>query len=528
MTKTSLGLFSFLFLLLSCSEEQVIKDTNHDKSTEVRFRSTVENLTKASGTTWSQNDNIGIYMFKSGSSLDDNSIINNGENIQYVTEYGNGYFVTANTKLEYPEDGSNVDFIAYYPYKAQVNDFVYKVDVSNQNDLENIDLLYSDNLTERNINSPVGNLQFAHQLSYLTLNLKSTDGTQFTYTSATINGIKDKADFNLKDGTLTITSQETTSIPMHVTLTSTGANAEAILIPQQLNGDLSLTLKIGNKEKDITIPGFTELIAGTRHSYTVNISNCGSQLDPEATDYERWRETPVITKSQIEDDNLVYIRHYMENGMKDPVTGKALRNYCMLYDKTLKFSYWVAYPLFLDCIGTSGRTDEWAFDPSISTSWQVDLSSGFNENGYDRGHQIPSGDRTKDNQMNEPTFYYTNMTPQKAYLNQRVWANLETKVRGWASGTDTIYVVTGAIPPQTNIQYTKKGMAIPEYYFKALARKVNGTYRSIAFRFDNKDYDTSTDLWSGKMTVAELEEMTGFTFFPTLNVDKTQIDSSWN
>lgn len=528
MTKTSLGLFSFLFLLLSCSEEQVTKDINTNKSSEVKFKSTVDNLTKASGTSWSENDYIGVYMFESGTSLDESNIIGNGKNIQYVTEYGNGYFVTANTRLEYPEDGSNVDFVAYYPYKAQIDNFIYKVDVSDQNDLEKIDLLYSNNLTGRNISSPMGNLQFTHQLSYLTLNLKSTDGAQFTYASATINGIQSQADFDLKNGTLSITSQEVSNIPMHVTLTSTGATAEAILVPQQLNESLSVTLRIGNKEKSITIPGITEFVAGTRHTYTINVSNSGSQLDPEATNYERWRETPVITKSQFEDDNLIYIKHFMENGMKDPVSGNALRNYCMLYDKTLKFAYWVAYPLFLDCIGTSGRTDEWAFDPSISTSWQADLSSGFNENGYDRGHQIPSGDRTRDNQMNEPTFYYTNMTPQKSYLNQRVWANLETKVRGWASGTDTVYVVTGAIPPKTNIQYTKKGMAVPEYYFKALARKINGTYRSIAFRFENKDYDSSTDLWSGKMTVAELEEMTGFTFFPTLNVDKTQIDSSWN
>lgn len=36
-------------------------------------------------------------------------------------------------------------------------------------------------------------------------------------------------------------------------------------------------------------------------------------------------------------------------------------------------------------------------------------------NGYDRGHQIPSGDRQRNKngtRMNQQTFFYTNMTAQ--------------------------------------------------------------------------------------------------------------------
>ena len=123
------------------------------------------------------------------------------------------------------------------------------------------------------------------------------------------------------------------------------------------------------------------------------------------------------------------------------------------------------------------------------------------------------------------------MTPQVGQgMNQSIWANLEDAVRDWASGIDTLYVVTGAMPPASNVDYTSKGMAIPEYYFKALARKISGTYRCVAFKLDNKAY-SGTDYNQGRMTVDELEELTGFDFFPALEkqgMDESTVDSSWN
>lgn len=62
---------------------------------------------------------------------------------------------------------------------------------------------------------------------------------------------------------------------------------------------------------------------------------------------------------------------------------------------------------------------------------------------------------------------------------------------------------------------------IPKYYFKALARKVNGQFQTIAYKLDNRDYD-DRNYNQGIMSVKELEEMTGFTFFP----DRPEITES--
>ena len=264
---------------------------------------------------------------------------------------------------------------------------------------------------------------------------------------------------------------------------------------------------------------FAQLEKGTQYLYTVNLG--GSNTDePEVShgNYQHWNETPLITADMLADDDLLYIIHDMPNSMKDPVSGNALRNYSMLYSKDLRIAYWVAYPLFEACLSGTSRTDAWAYDPLIPTAYQANLSSGFG-NSYDRGHQLPSADRLCDEATNRTTFYYSNMTPQVGIgLNQSIWNNLEGAVRGWVSSTDTLFVVTGAMPPTEGAISREKEMAVPAYYFKAIACKKTGQsdFSTIAFKCDNVAY-SNTDYMQHALSVGALEEMTGFTFFPHIS-----------
>lgn len=522
---------ALLVMLCACNEEQPNASMSDEQSREVRFTSTVETaMTRAAGAAWTTGDRIGVYMLKSGETLAQGSLLGEGA---YVTNAGDGNFVSAtNTPLEYPEDGSAVDFIAYYPYQEDVvSPYIYNINVADQTDPEKIDLLYSENLTGRDLSSPTGNLQFYHQLSTLVLKLK---GENLTGVQVEISGLPTKATFALADGTLTVDEASTADIIMYTN--ADAAEVSAMLIPQMLDGALSLRMTLGGKTKEFQVSiQDNELKAGERYTFTVNVTNTGDISggdEPITAAYESWFETPLITDAQLNDDNLMYVVHDMPVGWDSSRSTETPRNYSMLYDKTLKFAYWVAYPLFSACLGESGRSNAWDYDPVMSTSFQVNLSKAFEEYPlYDRGHQIPSADRTRTRTLNATTYYYTNMTPQVGQgMNQSIWANLEDAVRDWASGIDTLYVVTGAMPPASNVDYTSKGMAIPEYYFKALARKISGTYRCVAFKLDNKAY-SGTDYNQGRMTVDELEELTGFDFFPALEkqgMDESTVDSSWN
>lgn len=250
----------------------------------------------------------------------------------------------------------------------------------------------------------------------------------------------------------------------------------------------------------------------------------------------KWLELPAT-----DDTDLYFITHDMVR------SGKTLRNYSYYYSLDDRLAVWVAYPLNRGLIGSGSRTDDWGYDPKIPSRYQPVLFSGY-RGGYDRGHQLPSADRYG-NGINETTFYFTNMTPQKAALNQSAWANLENMVRDWCYQMDTLYVVTGAdIQGASDVAYDNNGAActVPEGYFKALLGykkggsigNATGGYIGIAFYFGHRSYGSDKNtIMNQSMTIDDLERRLGYDFFVNLP-DKvgedvaarveSEVDSWWD
>lgn len=241
----------------------------------------------------------------------------------------------------------------------------------------------------------------------------------------------------------------------------------------------------------------------------------------------KWLELPTLTTKADE----MLIPH------SSVINNTVTRNYTMLYDTQKRLAYWVAYPLTRKYLGSSGRTDAWSYDPYVSYTFQANLSSGIS--GYDRGHQIPSADRTINSATNAQTFYFTNMTPQLGAFNQNIWANLESWVRSKSTLYDTLYVVTGAILKTVggneSVRYAndRSGdpMAIPNYYFKVLlGRNVSGnTYSAIGFWYQHRSYAYNTVRAEDCRSVREIETLTGFNFFANLSAEvQNQVESTNN
>lgn len=515
--KSLLGIVLSLSILQSCQNDETNIIQNEVNNKGITFSSIIDDAqnSRAYDTSWEANDVIGVFMLA-------NSDKNVATNIPYVTSKGDGYFVSQNSPIYYPEDNSAVDFIAYYPYSKTISDYKnYSINLSNQTKQNAIDLMTAVNLTNRQLTSPQGNLQFKHLLAKLVLNLKSTSGSSLKGIKASISGLKVKGTANLSNGSITPSGEATT---FSLFINEKATQAEAILLPQDLSGKLKIKLELNGQSKEINTEISGSIEQGYKYIYNVNVNYQGGEIttDPQAK-YTRWTETPLITESQLAQSNIKYITHYTGETYEDSrLKNIPIRNYSLLYDTDLKIAYWVAYPLCNWYINGSGkRTDAWDYDPQVSKSLQANLSSSYPAKNYDRGHQLPSGDRLRSNAINAQTFYYTNMTPQTdKKLNQTIWADLEDAVRGWSSGTDTLYVVTGAMPTTSTdrtIQYTTdrdgKKIAVPKYYFKVLARKVNGQYQTVGYKLNNVSYN-DRDFNIGLVSVKELEEMTGFTFFP--------------
>ena len=226
-----------------------------------------------------------------------------------------------------------------------------------------------------------------------------------------------------------------------------------------------------------------------------------------------WLELPAMP----EDSKFGFFSHDMKIG------NVRTRNYTYAWDYENLVAPWVAYPLSTWTIGSGKRTDAWGLDPSLPEKYQPVLYRGFG-GGYDRGHQLPSADRLN-YAANVTTFYGTNMTPQRSELNQHSWANLESKVRSWASRADTCYVVTGCITKgstKTARDNEGKKVTVPTHYYKAVLRySKNSTfghsgYIACAILLEHKGYGDNNNFKPYAMSIDELEKRIGIDLFANL------------
>ena len=208
--------------------------------------------------------------------------------------------------------------------------------------------------------------------------------------------------------------------------------------------------------------------------------------------------------------------------------GKTVRNYSFYWDYTNRVSHWVAYPLCSVYLGNSGRSEAWGYDPFLPAAKQQNVSGGFkkvDDNWYDRGQQLPSADRTANDELNATTFYSTNITPQDSEFAGGVWATLEGKIRDWAAKSDTLYVVSGCVTDgATHYVYDRSNnkVTVPAAYFKAVLRYSKDItqgdlgFMAAAFWYNHDSYPNYFSK-SESMSVKDLEEKLGYKLFVNLD-----------
>lgn len=238
---------------------------------------------------------------------------------------------------------------------------------------------------------------------------------------------------------------------------------------------------------------------------------------------KEWAELPDYRAN----DDWIYVTHFA------PLSGsKTARNFTICYDKQKRVANWVAYPLcpaYME--GTYNRTNAWGYDPDVPDADQADLAGRSYKGGYIRGHQCMSNHRyvSYSTELNAQTFYSTNIMPQNSDFNGGSWLQMEGTATA-KSCADTLYIVTGTYGVQgyaTDQHGTR--IAAPEYCWKVLLRTRKGDtgkrvgeitdasqLMAIGFWAENS---SSSKAWSSSYlkSVAEIEELTGYTFFPMLD-----------
>jgi hypothetical protein len=265
----------------SFDHQQPQPDSGNRQPVAVRFSSDFSTQiwsatglqTRASGTTWSRNDTIGIYMTTFGSA---DTVVNNyGNKPYYISLIDSSFFFPADDNIMFYPDSGIVNFIAYYPYKSSIRTDsvdIYDVDVSVQTNIENHDLLWADASTSKlsgysradSLEQVV--LRFSHKLSKLEINV--IKGIEFPdIDSVFIKGLTTKGAFDLKTGSLALVASDSVFIPV----TLPNEKYEAVVIPQSADS-LRMDFFIGDSTfvyKD-TVP--MSFDTGKKYIYNIKIT----------------------------------------------------------------------------------------------------------------------------------------------------------------------------------------------------------------------------------------------------------------
>ena len=542
MRSIKAGLLATLAIFLYCCNSHNFVEnsqTDVDRS-NIEFSALVEHngstaQTRKSGNDWTSGDAVGLFSFESGKPNSQATVDENVNNRKFITTTGDGIFSSEEGHIPYPAEKR--DFISYFPFSnatAIKEDLTYSVDITNQNDINAIDLLYSNNL--KNFDGSVKpELLFKHALARLDLTISST---KFSLKGAKVELVHllSKADFNLVSQALLVDNNSATNVTLPIKEVNGKLRAAALILPTGKAQDFSLKITLSDgqlvywsKHKD---KGW-KWESGKIYTQEIQIGENGG-VDPEPEYKVGYFETPVIDKDNLP-KNIRYIVKMLSNN--NPNAEGKQRNFEYYYDIDHNIAYWVAYPLHkFYTTKNTGRYGKWHYDDSLEARYQVDLNNiSWSKSQLDRGHQVASSDRVGSVEMNKQTFTSPNVTPQYSNLNQKIWNNLENKARSWVSGNDTIYAVTGAgfYPNKTIEKASSKNpkASIPHYYYKVFAKKEGNNYYTIGFLFDHHNGNYGSNIMTYKKTVSEVEKITGFKFFPGLpdsSVKDTIIDSKWN
>ena len=328
---------------------------------------------------------------------------------------------------------------------------------------------------------------------------------------------------------------------------ATGAASDLTAFSATLNGSsagANATIReVGFEWGPTDQMAYTEQASGTT-SFSVQLQD----LEPQST---YWYRAYVILQRDNEiktfygylvssaDENLYIAWHYSPD-VKGP-GNKPARNYTVCFSAEDHCPLWVAAPRHSMYVGNSGRSDAYKADPDIPSGIQYESKS--TGGGCNKGHMLGSAERTCSRATNEQVFYYSNIAPQLSSgfnTGGGGWNILEDYVDKQVC-KDTLYEVLGCYFKQYKDGYGisaspgkisfggRSDVSIPTMYYYVLLRTKNGNtgkrvqdcsaseLKCVAFvRAHSNDLKGQAVTSKELMSVADLEQLTGVTYFPNV------------
>jgi len=252
---------------------------------------------------WQSGDQIGAYMFESGTTIP----VNNASNVIY-TAGSTGAITTfsSTTPLQFPDNKSLVSFAAYYPYSSAVSNLLYSISLADQTDgTSNHDLMTA-TTAQGEVMSASVSMNFRHQLTKVVFRFVDKNGTALSPTALTIDGMNTTAYCNIATDEI----QHASGVRTIAAYKPANGEYEAYLLPVTVDANthwVKYTMNGNSFEWSLAQVqgGLPALQAGYKYTFTLNQDDLTA---PAKVAIERGSITPW--------DN----QNYEDGGSADPIT----------------------------------------------------------------------------------------------------------------------------------------------------------------------------------------------------------------
>jgi endonuclease G len=202
--------------------------------------------------------------------------------------------------------------------------------------------------------------------------------------------------------------------------------------------------------------------------------------------------------------------------------------YTLSYNAAMRRPNWVSWRLRKADIGKAER-GPFEPDPLLPKGFAKVTSHTYDGSGFDRGHMCPAKDRSAEQKDCDATFNMTNVVPQSPASNQKGWERLEEYCRNLAHQGHVLYIAcgphgtggTGKDGKKDEIGKGKVEVTVPAKLWKVVMvlpsedAEPRKNTRVIAILMPN-DQTVGFDWSKYRVSVKEIEKLTGYKFFPNL------------
>lgn len=160
-------------------------------------------------------------------------------------------------------------------------------------------------------------------------------------------------------------------------------------------------------------------------------------------------------------------------------------------------------------------------DPELPEYARASPEYRSSETGYDRGHMARHADnRAWGRQNSDADRFMSNIAPQRVALNRRTWLSIEDAHRSVVGedihpDIDTVWIISGCIyEDDTPVEIIANDVAVPHSTFKVIAwYDVDDAFQARGYNVYQEDAERDPTQYL--TTIAEIEVLTGLSFFPT-------------